>query len=127
MQRPISLEHLTLLEATHCWSFSPNRKKIHGNKTCVTKLLESIHISLPFLPVILHLLNHFVGVKFFYTNLFGLSLMILEPQLLKLFLIGITLKAHMLCGILNVQKKSPLHLYPMIQTSMLLPFCFPIP
>ena len=57
MQRPIALEHLTLLEATCCWSFSPNRKKIHGNKTFVIILLESIHISLPFLPLILHLLN----------------------------------------------------------------------
>ena len=76
MQRPIALEHLTLLEAAHCWSFSPNRKKIHGNETCVTKLSESIHISLPFLPLILHLLNRFVGVNFFYTNLFGPSLTI---------------------------------------------------
>ena len=69
MQIPISLEHLTLLEAAHCWSFSPNRKKIHGNQTCVTRLLESFHNSLPFLPLILQLLNRFVGVNFFYTNL----------------------------------------------------------
>ena len=27
MQRPIALEYITLLEAAHCWSFSPNRKK----------------------------------------------------------------------------------------------------
>ena len=32
MQRPISLEHLTLLEAARCWSFSPNRKKTMETK-----------------------------------------------------------------------------------------------
>ena len=89
MQRPIYLEHLTLLEAAHSWSFSPNRKKIHGNQTCVTRLLESFHNSLPFFPLILQLLNRFVGANFFYINLFVPSMRILEQQVLKLFLIGI--------------------------------------
>ena len=40
MQRPIALEHLTLLEAGRCWSFSPNRKKNPWKQNLCDKIVR---------------------------------------------------------------------------------------
>ena len=40
MQRPISLEHLTLLEAACSWSFSPNRKKNPWKQNLCDKIVK---------------------------------------------------------------------------------------
>ena len=127
MQIPLSLEHLTLLEAARSWYFSPNRKKNPWKQNLHHNIVRVYPHFTTILPSDSSSFKPFCWSNSFYANLFGPSLTILEPQILKLFLIGITLKAHMLCGILSVQNKNPLHLYLMIRNPMLLPFRCPIP
>ena len=107
MQRPLALEHLTLLEATRSWSFSTNRKKNPCKQNLHHKIVRVYPQFLSITSFDSSSFEPFVGANFFYTKIFVPSLRILEQQLLKLFLIGITLKAHMLSGMFNVHNKNP--------------------